>query len=332
MEKKEEPEKDSMSWNEILAYLDYFQTVVSRIQEDQEQNRMRLDYHRKRISQLIDGGGAANMFMKHKFNVDLLEFGFESYAVCEEGYKEKLRQQIRTQKEATEEARENGKMSYIELAQQLNESDERTRVFHGVRMTAIVIGIKLSRFLAEYFLLISQSEQKEAMGRKIQVVKNAIQSESLEGNSVIIDTFVSVVDFVGKEMAKRGEKKKDARREIDVSTTYSKGEDHELLGSTYSEKDDLLGMILFEILNSEIAFSRPIFLAASADKVLFQVVGDYIWKLFEPKVKAIRSYINTLETGSTSRPEQGLMRRNKLEKLLAGIEEFWNNLELQPKN
>ncbi|EXC35835.1 hypothetical protein L484_001226 [Morus notabilis] len=319
-QKKEEPEKDSMSWNEILAYLDYFQTVVSRIQEDQEDNRMRLEYHQKTISELIDGGGATNEFMKHKFNVDLLEFGFESYAglMEDQGYEEKLRQQIRTQKEATEEARANRKISYVELAQQLNESDERMRVLNGIHAMAIVTGTKLSRFLVEYFLLLSGSKRKEEMERKIQAVKNAIQSESLEGNSVIIDTFVSVVEFVGQEMVKRGTKK-DARRE-EASTT---GE------------DDLLGMILFEVLNFEIAFSRPIFLPTVANNVFLQVIGNYISALLDSKLKAIASYMKAREAGaSASTPDhQGLIRRNKLKnKLDAGIEKFWNKLELQPKN
>ena len=155
---------------------------------------------------------------------------------------------------------------------------------------------------------------------KIQAVKDVIQSESLEENSVIIDMFVSTIEFVNKEMG-RSKKKRGAKKEVikKENVSHSKSE------------NDLLGMIFFEILNFEIAFCRPIFSMPSADRVLLLVVEKYTRQLLASKMGNIRSYMNKLEAESASTSDRDPKKKLK-ENLNVVIGNLWKKLELQVKN
>lgn len=203
--------------------------------------------------------------------------------------------------------------------QQLNQSDEGTFVFNKIKAMGIDVGIILSIFLVEYFLMNWQAEWT-VIESKIRAVKDVIQSESLEENSVIIDIFVSVIEFVNKEMG-RSKKKRGAKKEVikKENVSHSKSE------------NDLLGMIFFEILNFEIAFCRPIFSTPSADRLLFLVVEKYTRQLLVSKLEDIRLCMNKLKAESSSTSDRDPMKKLK-EKLTVEIRNLWKQIEIQLEN
>ena len=145
----------------------------------------------------------------------------------------------------------------MEILQQLDQSDiEGRKALNGIKAVAMKTGIDVSFLLVDYFLLILYSRPKE-LERKIETVMNKIQLASFGESSVIINTFISVVEYIGKEMTvnPKGSAKKDVKNE-DLS--YGKRE------------TDFLGMIFFEVLNLAIAFGRPIFLMQGPDKELLK--------------------------------------------------------------
>ncbi|GMN66799.1 hypothetical protein TIFTF001_035863 [Ficus carica] len=156
---------------------------------------------------------------------------------------------------------------------------------------------------------------------KIQAVKDVIQSESLEENSVIINMFISVMELISKEMG-RCKKKRGAKKDViqKANVSHSKSE------------NNLLGMIFYEILNFEIAFCRPIFSMPSADRVLLLVVEKYTRQLLASKMGNIRSYMNKLEAESASISDRDPRKKKLKEKLNVGIGNLWKKLELQVKN
>ncbi|GMN34053.1 hypothetical protein TIFTF001_046769, partial [Ficus carica] len=182
MEKnKEEPNEANDHSMEILASLDFFQAVIDSIQDHQEENKKRLDHQKDCITQFLNFR-SENRLLREIVEIDLLELAFESFSKFEEGYEVKLSKKIRNQKEAAKEGRRNQKKSFVELVQQLNQSDEGTFVFNKIKAMGINVGIILSIFLVEYFLMIWQAEWT-VIESKIQAVKDVIQSESLEENS-----------------------------------------------------------------------------------------------------------------------------------------------------
>lgn len=179
----------------------------------------------------------------NNLEMEFTKLGLPSFAEFEEGYDEKLQEKIRVQREEAKQGRENRNKSFMEILQQLDQSDiEGRKALNGIKAVAMKAGIDLSFLLVDYFLLILYSRPEE-LERKIETVKNTIQSASLGESSVIIDMFVSVVEFVGREMMvnPKGSAKKDVKNE-DLS--YGKRE------------TDFLGMIFFEVFNLEIAFVR----------------------------------------------------------------------------
>ncbi|GMN56035.1 hypothetical protein TIFTF001_025153 [Ficus carica] len=165
---------------EILASLDFFQAVIDSIQDHQEENKKRLDHQKDCLSQFLNLR-SENRLLREIFEINLLELGFESFSKFDEGYK-------------------------------LNQSDEGTFIFKEIKATAIDVGTKLSHFLVEYFLMIWLAEWT-VIESKIQAVKDVIKLESLEENSVIIDMFISVMEFISKEM-RRCKKKRGAKKDV----------------------------------------------------------------------------------------------------------------------
>ncbi|EXC24808.1 hypothetical protein L484_018522 [Morus notabilis] len=246
--------------------------------------------------------------------------GALSFAEFEEGYDEKMREKNPMKMEEAEEGRRIGNKNLMDMLQQLNQSDEGRNAFVALRTVAISIGIKLSCLLVEYFLLILQSEPDQ-MEAKIEEVTGTIQWENLEGNSVIIDLFVSVVEFIGKEMRNsttKGSSAADQKEEM-------MKENHVWYGE---REKDLLGIIFFEVLNLDFAFSRPIFLMRFPHKEILVKIGKNISKSFKLKLERIKLKmyeVKKLEFDQSVEDEDPETKELK-ERLEMEIKERWYEL------
>ncbi|PON88510.1 hypothetical protein TorRG33x02_157240 [Trema orientale] len=167
--------------------------------------------------------------------IRLSEFRIEYFTESEEGYEEKMRKYVALRKVKSEEGRMAGNHSF------LDQSDHTLLkvTFDSMRAVAIDLGIKISRLLVEYFLLYPESQPHEVATNLRLFEGMRVADESSTG---IIGGFISVMEFVDKEMSAA------PRR------------NHAMKGNTSTRMENgLFGNIFIEVLNLETVFIAPFF-------------------------------------------------------------------------
>ncbi|GMN43382.1 hypothetical protein TIFTF001_012593 [Ficus carica] len=156
---------------------------------------------KEKLEKILSNLQARQIYLDHqeekfrKYNVprrDVHRSSPESF----ECYLERLRKFMQvTWKEAAEKCRRKEHRSFIEWMVKLEQSEEHeTRTtFEVLRGVLIEIGIQISHSLIEYLLIMSVSAEREEMAMSIYEVESMIRCLSVEENSIVIDSFLSVV-------------------------------------------------------------------------------------------------------------------------------------------
>ncbi|PON85014.1 hypothetical protein TorRG33x02_192660 [Trema orientale] len=230
-------------------------------------------------------------------------------------YVKNLREFMKIWDEEAEKGRGKGEKSVIEWLQQLGQSEqeERRDTFEEMKEVAIELGIQISHHLVEYFVLMAE---RDDIALKLDDVLVMIHYLSVEENSIVIPTFLSLVELVKRTL-------RESEKSSMHSTAYA----------SYDETEqEVLHLILREVLRLEVAFCCPDLPMMLTDNVYLSM-ASHLMKVFENKLKQVNLKMNELKMESSSvrdRDEDQKTRNLDLKKELdTGMKEIWNSLDLQ---
>lgn len=265
---------------------------------------------------------------EEKFRMYNLPKRDDNWAESLEQYLERVREFMKSWKEAAAKFRRKEHRSFLEWMVKLSQSenDERRVTFKALKTVFGDLGIQISRFLIEYFLLMSVSADEEEIAASLFEVESIIRCLIIEEISTVISNFVSVVEFFDRtrRMAKpvSDEKGKGKSKEIEVI----KKDDLRI-----EKENDLLHLIIMEILRLEVSFSHPDLPMMLIDEVFLAMGKHLIDNVFENKFNKISAKIYGLKSEFLSVQQKNSMG-NFFEQLLdLGIKEIWNDLDMKPR-
>ncbi|GMN43386.1 hypothetical protein TIFTF001_012582 [Ficus carica] len=224
---------------------------------------------------------------------------------------------VNLMKEEAKKGRGKAEKSLIEWLQLLEQSDseERKSTFKAMRLVMVDLGMQISHFLSEAFLFMSVSANKEGIKQNLDDFMEILECLSVEDNSVIIDTFVYVMDFAPKAMR---------LRELQRA-----GMDH--VNRRFKEKG-IFHLIIKEVLRFEVALCCPDLPMMLTDEV-FLAMGSHLIKVFEKKLNRFGLKMDELKTELRIyfRDEEIKKVSFLIEIMDSGIKEIWKRLKLKPE-
>ncbi|PON84973.1 hypothetical protein TorRG33x02_192250 [Trema orientale] len=281
------------------------------------------------MERIVKGGQALSKYLDEfeekflKYNVPELNDDLKD---IRNNDAEKLEEFMRIWKEEARKGRDKGEKSLMEWLQQLDQSgqEERKTTFEEMKAVAVKLGIQISHHLVEYFLLISVSAEGDDMTQKLVHVRIVLQCLGVEENSIVIERFLSVVEFVDRTM------RESEQCPTDCVSRKETTEKEEIKASVNGTEMEVFRLILREVLRLEVALCCPDLLMMLIDQVYLSM-GSHLMMVFQNKLKKVTLKINELKMNvSPIRDQDGDLKTWNIlkEELDRGIKEIWNSLDL----
>ncbi|EXB58320.1 hypothetical protein L484_015654 [Morus notabilis] len=221
-----------------------------------------------------------------------------------------------TWKVKAEKCRKQEHKSLIEWMAKLAESeDERKRfTLKALRVVLIDTGMKISNFLTQYSLIVSVSADREQMAANLFEVESIIRCLSVEENSIVIDTFVSVVKLFNGTMRTM----MNPKTKID---TIKKSD------SRIGKENEVLRLIIIEVLRLEVGYCYPDLPMMVSNEVFFAMGKHLKDNVFKDKLETLSSKIDGLKILELVSVGDKDSTRKSLEQVLNhGVKEIWMQL------
>ncbi|EXB58322.1 hypothetical protein L484_015656 [Morus notabilis] len=236
---------------------------------------------------------------------------------------ERLREFMQvTWKERAEKCRRKEHRSLIEWMGKLEETEDQQKrnTFKALRVVLIDTGIKISHFLIEYLLIMSVSSKEEEISVNLFEVETTIRCLSTEENSIVINSFLSVVKLFNRMMRTMMKPK--------TKVDMIKKDD-----SKIEEDNEVLHLIIIEVLRLEVGFCYPD-LPMMVSNEVFLAMGQHLMdNVFEDKLNRLRAKIDGLKIPELlSDGDDDSMRKRFKKVLNFGAKEIWNQvLDSKPR-
>ncbi|XP_060974953.1 uncharacterized protein LOC133039894 [Cannabis sativa] len=262
--------------NELTSLLKEASSSLLGSVEDQEFNAKYTELKKQALS-LIDR--TYEFEEKHlKYNIPSL-IGVQSF----KGYLENLQEFMKNvwEKESKEK-REKGGKSLIEWLQHLDHhhQSERKTTIEEMKKAVIDLGTDISVIITEFLLLVVILGDRNDIMKNLDDFKAMIKLLSVEktNDSIVIKTFLSVIQLVVRTMKKR------------KSLSGKRGEKSEVAGEIELE---IMRMILKEILRLEVALCCPDLVMVLTDEIYLSMIS-HLRNFFECKLSDLNLKVNEL--------------------------------------
>ncbi|EXB58315.1 hypothetical protein L484_015649 [Morus notabilis] len=237
-------------------------------------------------------------------------------------YLERLREFMQvTWKDKAEKCRRKEHRSLTGWIVKLEESEdpEKRITFDALRVVLNDIGSKISCFLIKYLLIVSVSVDKEEMTAKLFEVESMIRCLHIEENSIVVNTFVTVVKLFDRMM----------RTMMNPTTKIDMTKKRD---SQIEKENEVLHLIIIEVLRLEVGFCHPDLPMMLSNEV-FMAMGQHLMdNVFVEKLDGLRAKIDGLKkTEFLSDGDKDSMGKTFEQALTLVVKEIWNQLDLKPR-
>ncbi|PON84943.1 hypothetical protein TorRG33x02_191950 [Trema orientale] len=232
-----------------------------------------------------------------------------------------------TWRREAEKDREKERRSLIEWMEKIDQSNEEAKIaFDALKTSFTQLGIKISKFFIEYFFLIMEvsDESEEILALCLYEVKAVLKCLTVEenSNSIVINTFVKVVQFFERAMKLAGPLSDEAKGRESKEDPDEKKVMFFLDDET---EGDLLYLIIIEVLRLEVSFCSPDIPMMVTNDVFYSMAKHLVDNVFEDKLNRIGAKIDGLKADiHLIQDEDSSERKFFREVLEAGVKELWN--------
>ncbi|GMN43383.1 hypothetical protein TIFTF001_012591 [Ficus carica] len=270
-------------------------------------------------------------------SLDEFEEKFQRYNVPKRGnksseslerYLNRLREFMQsTWKEKAEKCRQKEHRSFIEwmVKLEISEDNERRTTFKALKVVLHDLGIQISKFLIDYFLLMSISTEKDEIAANLFDVESTIKCLIVEESSVVISSFIAVVEFFDRTMRLARPLGQDAKGKGKKDSDVKRSE------SQIKKENALLHLIIIEVLRLEVSFLYPDLPMMLTDEVYLAMGNHLTDNVFEDKLNKIGATINGLKSEFLSDQHQSSLKSFFEQILELGVKEIWQELDLKTR-
>ncbi|PON74056.1 hypothetical protein TorRG33x02_248330 [Trema orientale] len=252
-------------------------------------------------------------------------------------YLESLQEFMKTtwRKEA-EKNREKEKRSLIEWMDKLDQSNEEAKIaFDALKTSFAELGIQISKFFIDYFLLIMavSNKSEEILALSLYEVEAVLECLAVEenSNSIVINTFIKMVQFFERSTKLAGPVSDEAKGQKSKEDHSSDDEEKVMFFLDDEIKDDLLHPIIIEVLRLEVSFCSPEMPVMVTSDVFYSMARHLVDNVFEDKLNRIGAKIHGLKTDvQFVQGEDSSDMKFFRDVLDSGVEELWTSLDPKP--
>ncbi|PON69149.1 hypothetical protein TorRG33x02_259760 [Trema orientale] len=238
-----------------------------------------------------------------------------------------------TWREESEKSREKEQRSLLECMAELDLSnDEDMIAFDALKNAFTDIGIQISMYLVEFFLIIMavSDEGEEILALMLHEVKAILKCLSVEENSysIVINMFVKTVQFFEGAMKLAGPFSDEAKGQKSKEDAKEK---KAIFFLDDERKDDLLRLIFIEVLRLEVSYRSPDLPMKVINDVYYSMASHLMDNVFEEKLKRVGAEIYELNSDVQLAHDDDSSEMSFFWRVLvAGVDELWTKLDAEP--
>ena len=240
-----------------------------------------------------------------------------------------------TWRKEAEKNRVKKQRSLIEWMEKLDQSNEEEKIaFNALKTAFSEIGIQISKFFIKYFLLIMEVSDmsEEIMALSLYEVEAVLKCLTVEenSNSIVVNTFVSMVQFFERELKSTGPFGDD-------SEGWKREEDTKEEPFTYfledEMKDDLLNPIIVEVLRLEVSFCSPDLPMKVINDIFYSMAKHLVDNVFEEKLKGVAAKIDEFKSDFLFvQGEESSKMKIFQQALDDGVKKLWTEFDLKGRS
>ncbi|PON41735.1 hypothetical protein PanWU01x14_287050 [Parasponia andersonii] len=251
-------------------------------------------------------------------------------------YLESLQEFMKTTwRKESEKNREKEKRSLIEWMDKVDQSNEEAKfAFDALKTSFAELGIQISKFFIDYFLLIMavSNKSEEILALSLYEVEAGLECLNVEENSssIVINTFIKMVQFFERSTKLAGPVSDEAKGQ--KSKEDSTDDEEKVMFFLDDEiKDDLLHPIIIEVLRLEVSFCSPEMPVMVTSDVFYSMARHLVDNVFEDKFNRIGAKIHGLKTDiQFVQGEDSSEVKFFRDVLDSGVKELWTSLDPKP--